>query len=110
MDNNKHSTRIALVSAAISFFLSAIFAAYIVGQRTGKILQIEAWQKETAPRIERMDREGTVSFGFFKSTYEDEQSKQYKRLEELEKQSRHIETMELRIDRLERNHNAKPTP
>jgi hypothetical protein len=106
----KHPTRIAIVSASVSFFLSAIFAAYIVGQRTGKVLDIEKWRNETAPRIERIDAQGTLSFQHWRTGYEAEQAKQYKRLEKLEEEASHLDAMNLRIERLERNHNGKPNP
>ena len=104
-----HSTRVAIISALVSLGLSIVFAAYIVGQRTGKVLDIEKWRNDTAPRIERMDATGTLSFAHFKTNYDAEQSKQYKRLEKLEEATSHLEAMELRIERLERNHNQKPT-
>jgi hypothetical protein len=101
-NNVKHPARIAIVSAAVSFFLSAIFAAYIVGQRTGKVLEIDSWKKETAPRLERMDAQGTLSQQYFLKTYSEEQGKQYERLKKLEEQVSHLETMEWRIDRMEK--------
>jgi hypothetical protein len=107
-EESKHPMRIAIISASVSFFLSAVFAAYIVGQRTGKILDIEKWRNETAPRIERIDAQGTLSQQFFLKNYAEEQAKQYKRLDVLEEKVSHLETMEWRIDRLEKNHADKP--
>ena len=105
----KHSTRVAIISACVSLALSVVFAAYIVGQRTGKVLEIDSWKKETAPRIEKMDLEGSVATKNFIKIYDAEQAKQYKQLEKLQDQVSHLETMKLRIDRLEQRVNdGKP--
>jgi hypothetical protein len=108
-DPQKHSTRVAVVSALVSLVLSIVFAAYIVGQRTGKVLEIERWKNETAPRIEKMDLEGSVATKSFIKTYEKDQGEQYKRIEKLEEQTRHLENIEWRLDRLERNHQSQKT-
>lgn len=107
-DDSKHSTRVAIISGLVSLVLSIVFAAYIVGQRTGKVLVLEKWQNETAPRIERMDRQGTVSFEYFLTHYKEEQGKQYARLKALEDEVRHLETMQLRIERLEKRVGIDP--
>jgi hypothetical protein len=73
----KHPTRVAIVSACVSFFLSAIFAAYIVGQRTGKVLDIEKWRGEIAPKVERMDSVGSLAFEHWKAAH-DKESDQWK--------------------------------
>jgi hypothetical protein len=101
-DDSKHSTRVAIISALVSLALSVVFAAYIVGQRTGKVLEIDSWKKETAPRIEKMDLEGSVATKNFIKVYENEQAKQYKRLEKLEEEVSHLDKIELRIERLEK--------
>lgn len=102
MADEKHSTRVAIISALVSLVLSIVFAAYIVGQRTGKVLEIDNWRKETAPRIERMDLEGSVATKNFIAQYEKEQAKQYERLKHLETEVNHLDQMELRIERLEK--------
>ncbi len=71
-DPQKHSTRVAIVSALVSLVLSIVFAAYIVGQRTGKVLDIEKWRSEIAPKIERMDSVGTLSFEHWKTAHDKE--------------------------------------
>jgi hypothetical protein len=72
-----HSTRVAIISACVSFALSIVFAAYIVGQRTGKVLDLEKWRTEIAPKIERMDSVGTLSFEHWKASH-DKESDQWK--------------------------------
>jgi hypothetical protein len=101
-DPQKHSTRVAVVSALVSLVLSIVFAAYIVGQRTGKVLEIDRWKTDTAPRIEKMDLEGSVATKNFVKTYETDQAQQYKRIEKLEDKVSHLETIQLRIERLEK--------
>lgn len=107
-EDSSHSTRVAIISAAVSFFLSCVFAAYVVGQRTGKLLDVEKWRTESAPRIERMDAQGTLSQQYFLKSYAEEQGKQYKRLEKLEESVSHLETMEWRIDKLEKKAGLDP--
>ncbi len=107
-DPQKHSTRVAIVSALVSLVLSIVFAAYIVGQRTGKVLEIDHWKKDTAPRIEKMDLEGSVATKNFIRIYDADQAKQYKRIERLEDEVSHLETMQLRIERLEKKIGEDP--
>jgi hypothetical protein len=97
-----HSTRIAIFTAAVSFILSCIFAYFYLGQRTGKVVQLDTWQKEAAPRMERMDAQGTLSQQFFLKSYQEEQAKQYKRLDKLEEEASHMELMKAQIDELNR--------
>jgi hypothetical protein len=90
-DDSKHSTRVAIISALVSLGLSIVFAAYIVGQRTGKVLDIEKWKNETSPRIERMDRSGTTSFDLFHAEYLRTQARQEEHLKDLDKRIRDLE-------------------
>jgi hypothetical protein len=107
-DPQKHSTRVAIISALVSLVLSIVFAAYIVGQRTGKVLEIDRWKTDTAPRIEKMDLEGSVATKNFIKSYEAEQAKQYRRIEQLESEVQHLDTVELRIQRLEKKIGEDP--
>jgi hypothetical protein len=100
-DPQKHSTRVAIVSALVSLVFSIVFAAYIVGQRTGKVLEIEKWKNETAPRIERMDRQGSISFDYFKTQYDKEQAQQHAQIQKVENEISHLDKLELRVERLE---------
>ncbi len=67
-----HSTRVAITCACISFFLSVVAAAFIVGQRTGKVLDLEKWRGDIAPKIERMDSVGSLSFEHWKLAHDKE--------------------------------------
>jgi hypothetical protein len=75
---------------------------YGIGQRGGKISEIVEWKAETAPRIERMDAKGTLSFELFHIQYEKEQAQQYERIKELEKEIKQMEVLKNRLDNLER--------
>ena len=98
--------------AALGLFIGIVVSAFIFGRQAGdlrqKINDVAQWKAEAGPRIERMDRGGSISFENFKTHYDIEQSKQYKRLDKLEKEIRHIQTIELRIDRLEKKQGADP--
>jgi hypothetical protein len=86
--------------------LAAIMAVlgfmYGIGQRGGKITEVVEWKKETAPRIERMDSKGTISFELFHIQYDKEQAQQYERIKELEREVKQIEVLKSRIDTLEK--------
>jgi hypothetical protein len=69
----------------ISAFFAVIGTVYVVGQRTANVTEVVKWKAEIAPRIERMDRQGSISFENFRAQYEKEQAKQYEQLEELSK-------------------------
>lgn len=75
--DQRHSTRVAIISACVSLALSVVFAAYIVGQRTGKVLDIEKWRADISPKIERMDSVGSLAFDHWKASH-DKESDQWK--------------------------------
>jgi hypothetical protein len=82
---------------------------YGIGQRGGKITEVVDWKNETAPRIERMDSKGTVSFELFHIQYDKEQAQQYERIKELEKEIKQIEVLKSKVEALERKeHDSKP--
>ena len=88
----RHSTRVAIISACVSLALSVVFAAYIVGQRTGKVLEIDSWKRgnRTAHREEwiwRVQWQPRILL----RTYNQEQAKQYKRLDKLEEEVSHLD-------------------
>jgi len=82
---------IAIISTVVSFFIGVVFAAYVLGQRTGKVLELQDWKSETAPRIERMDGQGTLSFKLFHEEYLRTQARQEDALRDLDKRLRELE-------------------
>lgn len=80
---------------------------YGVGQRGGKITEVVEWKNETAPRIERMDAKGTISFELFHIQYDKEQAQQYERIKELERKAEQIEVLKARLDALEKERKIK---
>jgi hypothetical protein len=104
----KHSMWVGIWQAALGLFIGIIVSAFIFGRQAGdlrqKINDVVAWKAESQPRIERIDRGGSISFENFKTHYDEEQGKQYKRLEKLEEQVGHLETLNFRVDILEKNH------
>ncbi len=100
----------------LSFVVGIVVAAFILGRNSQKINEMISWKQEAtqrwktdvAPRIERMDRQGSISFDNFHKQYEKEQANQYARLQKLEDEVNHLETMNLRIDRLEKQVNKTP--
>jgi hypothetical protein len=88
---------LAAITAVLGFF-------YGIGQRGGKITEVVDWKAETAPRIERMDAQGTTSFKLFHDEYLRTQARQEAKLIELEQQihDRQMEDLKARIQTLER--------
>lgn len=105
-----------IAKQALSFIIGVVLAAFILGKNSQKVNEMlawktdvtERWKKDVAPRIERMDRQGTISFENFQKTYDVEQAKQYKRLEKLEEEVSHLDTMSDRISRLEDGKPSRP--
>src|SRR4029077_19507812 len=95
---------IAICTSILSFIAAVIFGAYVLGQRTGKVLDLHDWKTETAPRIERMDSQGTTSFKIFHDEYLRTQARQEAKLIELEQliHDKQIEDLKARIQTLER--------
>lgn len=104
--NNGKNFWMGVMGGLVTFILTVIATIFLFGRQVGTLRQelndVARWKLEAGPRIERMDRGGSISFENFKTTYDLEQAKQYKRLEELEKEVKHIQTIELRIERLEK--------
>jgi len=88
---------LAAITAVLGFF-------YGIGQRGGKITEVVDWKQETAPRIERMDSQGTTSFKLFHDEYLRTQARQEAKLIDLEQQIRdkQLEDLRARLQTLER--------
>ena len=101
-EDAKHSTRVAIISACVSLALSVVFAAYIVGQRTGKVLEIESWKKRHRT-AHREDGLGRISGNqeFHQALTRLSKPSNTNDLKHLEDEVNHLDKMELRIDRLE---------
>lgn len=90
---------IAIVSTFVSFAVGVIFAAYVLGQRTGKVIELgkemddwkREWKEVHAPHIERMDSRGTLSFEHFHQEYLRNQQRREEQLKDLDKRVRELE-------------------
>lgn len=82
---------IALITSALSFLVAVVVSAYVLGQRTGKVHELVEWKTETAPRIEKMQSEGTTSFKFFHEEYLRKQNSQDEYLRDLDRRIRELE-------------------
>jgi hypothetical protein len=105
---HKHSLLVGIGEKVISFVVGMLIAAFFLGGARAKIQTLgrdmDNWKvewKERDKQITRMDLEGSVATKNFVHNYEKEQAQQYARLKHLEDQVGHLETMTLRIDRLE---------
>jgi hypothetical protein len=103
-NKNGRGKWVAICTSVLSFLAAVIFGAYVLGQRTGKVLDLHDWKTETAPRIERMDAQGTVSFKLFHDEYLRTQERQEAKLLELEKEihDKQIDDLKNRVQTLEK--------
>lgn len=92
----------------ISFVIGLVIASFFLGGARQRVTtlgqEMEDWKvewKEREKQITRMDLEGSVATKNFIHNYEKEQAQQYARLKHLEDQVSHLESTELRINRLE---------
>ena len=104
-DDSRHAMWVGLGKQVLSGLVGAIVAAFILGGARQRMADVGSWKAEVAPRIERMDSQGTNSFQHWKGSYDKEQNQQYERIQKLETEVAHLEAMKYRIDRLEKNHN-----
>jgi hypothetical protein len=75
----------------LSFVVGVIAAAFILGGARQRVNDVYTWKLEMAPRIERMDSKGTLSFELFHAEYLRTQSRQEEKVKELEKEIRQLE-------------------
>jgi hypothetical protein len=87
----KHSLWADLAKYLASAVVGAIFASFVLGRNAQKINDVVHWKSEIAPRIERMDSTGTISFDLFHKEYLRNEVRTEKRLEALEAEIRAIE-------------------
>ena len=112
MAENNHKRSSILMGIGIqlvSFIVWAVIAIFFLGGSRQKMVTLgrdmDQWKiewKERDKQITRMDLEGSVATKNFIHNYEKEQAKQYERLKHLEDEVGHLESMELRIERLEK--------
>jgi hypothetical protein len=109
----KHSLWMGIAERVVSF--AAVFAVAFmwVGSARTKVNQkvttlelemaeLKAERKEQADKITHMDLDGSVATKNFITNYNAEQAKQYDMLKRLSEQVSHLETMNWRLDRVER--------
>ena len=87
----RHSLWADLAKYFVSAVVGAVFAAFVLGRNAQKINDVVHWKTEIAPRIERMDSTGTISFDLFHKEYLRTQARQESELKELEKEMKQIE-------------------
>ena len=82
---------IGLARTAVSGIIAAIAVIFFFGGREAKINDLLLWKTDTAPKIQRMDTTGTLSFELFHKEYDRTQQRQEEKLKELEKEIRQLE-------------------
>jgi len=90
-DSSKHQVWVGIGKQVLSFVVGVIAAAFVLGSARQRVNDLTSWKAETAPRIERMDSKGTLSFELFHKEYERTQARQEKELESLEKDVKELQ-------------------
>lgn len=75
----------------LTFAAGVIAAAFILGGARQKVVDVYNWKMEVAPRIERMDSQGSLSFHHFHDEYMRNQARQDEKIKELDRQVRDLE-------------------
>lgn len=93
----------------VSFIIWVVVAIFFLGGSRQKMVTLgrdmDQWKtewKERDKQITRMDLEGSVATKNFIHNYDKEQAKQYERIKHLEDEVNHLDSLELRIERLEK--------
>jgi len=113
--SHKHSLWVGVGEKVISFVVGLVVAAFFLGTARQKIQTVgkemaewkEEWKHEKQ-HITKMDLEGSVATKNFIDHYNKEQGQQYKQLEALQREVKHLETMEYRLNRVERKVDLDP--
>ena len=90
-NGTKHAVWTGVARTAVSAVIAATAVIFFFGGREAKINDIVAWKAETAPKIQRMDTTGTLSFDLFHQEYLRTQARQEKKIDDLEKEIRVLE-------------------
>ena len=91
MPEDKPHAWIGVWKPILSFFLGIVIASFTFGSRIQKVNEIVTWKEQIAPKIERMDSVGSLSFDHWKVTYEKEQKHNEDRLKTLEIEMKEIQ-------------------
>lgn len=115
IEEHRKSLWMGIGEKVISFVIGIVIASFFLGGARQRVTTLgkewddwnTSWKTVHNPRLERMDSQGTLSFQHWKGSYDKEQTQQYGRIQKVEDAVSHLEAMELRIERLERNHNTQ---
>jgi hypothetical protein len=117
MDENNHKSRkhnvwFGIGEKVVSFVIGLVIASFFLGGARQRVSSLgkdwDEWKlewKDWKQQITRMDLEGSVATKNFVNHYNEEQRKQYMRLDKLEEQTSHLETLEHRLEVVERKVN-----
>jgi hypothetical protein len=82
---------IGVARTVVSGVIAAGAVIFFFGGREAKINDIVAWKADTAPKIQRMDTTGTLSFDLFHKEYLRTQARQEEALKDLDHRIRDLE-------------------
>jgi hypothetical protein len=88
---DKNAIWIGAARTIISGVIAAGAVIFFFGGREAKINDLVTWKAKAEPTMQRMDTTGTLSFDLFHKEYERTQSRQERKLEEMDKRLRDLE-------------------
>jgi hypothetical protein len=90
-DTPKHSMWVDVGKQVLSFIVGVVVAAFVLGRGIQKINEVATWKADIAPKIERMDSKGTLSFEHFEKSYHNDQRRSEERLKILEDEMKQLQ-------------------
>ena len=107
-DDDKHekvSAWVGIWKQALSFVVGVIIATFFVGGARQKMKDLATWKEQIAPKIERMDSVGSLSFEHWKASH-DKESDHWKsaHAKEHERLDDRIKTLESEMKDVQRQH------
>jgi hypothetical protein len=88
---DKQAIWVGAARTVISGVIAAGAVIFFFGGREAKINDLVTWKAKAEPTMQRMDTTGTLSFDLFHKEYERTQSRQERKIEEMDKRIRDLE-------------------
>ena len=75
----------------LSFIVGIVVASFVLGSARQRVSDLTTWKAQISPVIERMDSKGTLSFEHFEKSYQNDQRRNEKRLDDLETEMKDLQ-------------------
>jgi hypothetical protein len=103
-NGSKTQWRFDLGKQILSFAVGVIVSAYVIGGARQRVHDLGVWRDTVAPKIERMDTVGTLSFEHWKNAH-DKESDNWKaaHAQEQARNDERLKELEQEVKQLQRN-------